>query len=85
MHIAHEHVESVRADWDDLRVGVMYWICRLKLEQNPYVGQKLRQTGDLYIVEDSPADFFWGCGPNGDGRNELGRIWMRLRDNLPQD
>ncbi len=39
---------------------------------------------DLDIVEDSPKDDFWGWGPNRDGRNELGKIWMRLRSELRQ-
>lgn len=50
--------------------------------QNPYVLEKLLLSGDLDIVEDSPKDEFWGWGPNRDGRNELGKIWMRLRDEL---
>ena len=34
------------------------------------------------IVEDSPKDDCWGWGPNKDGRNELGKIWMRLREEI---
>lgn len=78
--IAKEHRSKRPEDWDERKVEVMYDICRLKLLQNPYVLQKLEQTGDLDIVEDSPKDDFWGWGPNRDGRNELGKIWMRLRD-----
>ena len=42
--------------------------------------KKLLEAGDRRIVEDSSKDSFWGWGPNKDGRNELGKIWMRLRD-----
>ena len=58
-------------------------ILRHKLQQNPYVEKKLRQTGDKKIVEDSPKDNFWGWGAKRDGKNELGKIWMKLRDELP--
>lgn len=34
------------------------------------------------IVEDSPKDDYWGWGEKRDGRNELGKIWMRLRDEI---
>ena len=57
-------------------------IVRAKCEQNPYVKQKLLETLDEEIIEDSPKDAFWGWGENRDGRNELGKIWMRLRNEL---
>lgn len=78
--IARANREKVPDKWDDVKVDIMQVICTLKLEQNPYVWEKLKQTGDLEIVEDSPKDAFWGWGPNRDGRNELGKIWMRLRE-----
>ena len=37
-------------------------LLRLKIEQNPYVKNKLLQTKDYLIVEDSPKDSFWGWG-----------------------
>lgn len=80
--IANAHADQEFENWDDIKVDVMEAICRLKLEQHPYVRQKLLETGDLLIVEDSPKDAFWGWGPNKDGRNELGKIWMRLREEL---
>jgi len=57
-------------------------IVRHKLEQNPYVMHKLLQTGKRTIVEDSPKDSFWGWGPGRKGRNELGKIWMKLRSEI---
>lgn len=81
-HTARALAANVRPDWDDMKVGLMEGICRAKLEQHPYVRRKLEQTGDLEIVEDSPYDGFWGVGADGQGRNELGRIWMRLRQEM---
>lgn len=60
-------------------------ICRHKLDQHPYIQEKLRQTADWILVEDSPKDSFWGWGPDRTGRNELGKIWMRLRDELVEN
>ena len=57
-------------------------IVRAKLKQNPYVKHKLLQTGTRKIVEDSPKDDFWGWGKNKDGKNHLGKIWMKLRAEL---
>jgi ribA/ribD-fused uncharacterized protein len=69
-------------NWDDMKVDVMYELCKMKLEQHPYVQKKLLETGGLEIVEDSPKDTFWGWGPDHSGQNQLGKIWMRLRDEL---
>ncbi len=60
----------------------MEQLLRLKLEQNPYVKRKLLQTKNYMICEDSPKDAFWGIGPNRDGQNQLGKLWMKLRDEL---
>jgi predicted NAD-dependent protein-ADP-ribosyltransferase YbiA (DUF1768 family) len=40
------------------------------------------QTGKKKIVEDSPKDSFWGWGPDRKGRNELGKLWMKLRKEI---
>lgn len=72
--------DKERPNWMDEKRDVMYEICKAKLEQNPYVKQKLLETGTALIVEDSPVDPFWGWGPDRHGRNELGKIWMRLRE-----
>lgn len=81
-NLAHIFPELVRTDWGAVKVAVMEDIVRCKLQQNPYCKKKLLQTGDLDIVEDSPKDSFWGWGPERNGRNELGRIWMKLRTEL---
>lgn len=77
--IAKSNGDKAPGNWDEIKVGIMYEICKLKMLQNPYVKEKLLLSGDLDIIEDSPKDDFWGWGPNRNGRNELGKIWMRLR------
>jgi ribA/ribD-fused uncharacterized protein len=68
--------------WDDVKVGVMCQILRAKADQHEYVRRKLLETGDRELVEDSWRDDFWGWGPNRDGKNMLGILWMRIRDDL---
>lgn len=80
--IAKANGDKAPDNWEDIKVGIMYEICKLKMLQNPYVHEKLLLSGDLDIVEDSPKDSFWGWGPNRDGRNELGKIWMQLRSQV---
>lgn len=80
--IAYANKDRQRKDWDDVKLDIMEKLLRLKLEQNPYVKKKLLETGNLIICEDSPKDSFWGIGANRDGRNELGKLWMKLRSEL---
>ena len=80
--IAYANRDKRREDWDDVKVSIMEELLRLKIEQNPYVKKKLLQTGDYMIVEDSPKDDFWGWGPNRNGQNNLGKLWMKLRKEL---
>ncbi|OGD32485.1 hypothetical protein A3C91_02540 [Candidatus Azambacteria bacterium RIFCSPHIGHO2_02_FULL_52_12] len=79
MKLAQANKDKAPTDWDERKAGVMEDICRHKLKQHPYVQKKLLETGELDMVEDSPKDDFWGWGPSKDGRNELGKVWMRLR------
>lgn len=80
--LAYANKNKQNPNWDKIKVDIMEDLIRLKLEQNPYVKQKLLQTKDYIICEDSPKDAFWGIGPNRDGQNQLGKLWMKLRGEL---
>jgi ribA/ribD-fused uncharacterized protein len=80
--IAHQYNDRVREDWDQIKVYLMEDICLNKLRQHPFIAKSLLKSGNRVLVEVSPKDDFWGWGPNKDGRNELGKIWMKLRDEL---
>ena len=80
--IAYANRDKRREDLDDVKISIMEELLKLKIEQNPYVKKKLLQTEDYMIIEDSPKDDFWGWGPNRDGQNNLGKLWMKLREEL---
>ena len=83
--IAYANRDKQRSDWNQVKLSIMEELLRLKIEQNPYVKKKLLQTMDYTIVEDSPKDAYWGWGPNRDGENHLGKLWMMLRDEIRED
>ena len=83
--IAYANRDKQRTDWNEVKLEIMEELLRLKVEQNPYVKKKLLQTENYLIVEDSPKDSFWGWGPNRDGENQLGKLWMKLREELKKD
>lgn len=80
--IAEQNKAYRRADWDEAKVGVMLMILREKAQQHEYVRRKLLATGDRELVENSWRDDFWGWGPNRDGQNMLGKLWMQVRAEL---
>jgi ribA/ribD-fused uncharacterized protein len=80
--LAQEWKDHRRKDWDDVKVPLMRQLLWAKVEQHPYVKKKLLESGTRRLVEDSWRDDFWGWGPNKDGKNVLGRLWMEIRDCL---
>ena len=85
-HAAFKIAESQkvfrRPDWDEVKLDVMREILRAKADQHEYVRRKLLATGDRELVEDSWRDSYWGWGPNRDGQNMLGKLWMEVRAEL---
>lgn len=79
---AESHKADRRPDWDSVKVGIMRDILREKACQHEYVRRKLLASGDRCLIENSWRDDFWGWGPNRDGDNMLGRLWMEIRDEL---
>lgn len=80
--LAERHKEFRRPDWDDVKVDIMRDILRAKVAQHEYVRRKLLATGDRELVENSWRDWFWGCGSDGTGQNQLGKLWMEIRAEL---
>ena len=79
---AQEQRKLRRSEWDSEKVEVMKYLIRAKADQHEYVRRKLLATGDRELVENSWRDDFWGWGPNRDGQNMLGKLWMELRAEL---
>lgn len=78
-----EHYKSVRRpDWPDVRIDVMRDILRAKVDQHEYVRRKLLETGNRILIENSWRDDYWGWGPNRNGQNKLGKLWMEVREEL---
>ncbi|MCO5071101.1 MAG: NADAR family protein [Rhizobiaceae bacterium] len=80
--IAERNKHLRRPDWDEVKVDIMRDILRAKADQHEYVRRKLLATGDRELVENSWRDDFWGWGPNRDGKNMLGKLWMEVRAEL---
>lgn len=80
--IAERNKVYRREFWDTDKVEVMTDIVRAKVQQHAYIHRKLLETGDRELIENSWRDDVWGWGPNRDGLNLLGKVWMEIRDEL---
>lgn len=75
-------MQGMKADWNEIRISVMLDALRYKVEQHPWIKEKLLASGDNELVESSKWDSFWGDGGNGTGLNWLGRCWMQVRKEI---
>ena len=83
----------VEQEWVARREHYVYMACLAKFTQNPNAAAYLRSTGNCELVEASPYDKIWGIGigegdirildrKNWRGQNLLGKVLMRVRDEL---
>jgi ribA/ribD-fused uncharacterized protein len=79
---------DLRPDWEDVKEGIMLEIVRAKFTQDALLNRWLIKTGDQELIEGNDwHDNFWGvcecekCGGKK-GKNTLGKILMRVREEL---
>lgn len=84
--IAQENKKQRPLNWADLKYKKMEYVFILKAIQNSNIREILKQTNDLTIAEcciDEDTD--WGLDKNFQGENNLGKLWMKVRDNFKKD
>lgn len=71
----------IQKNFEDNKLKIMNFLLRKKFE-NPYLREKLVLTKGRDLVEENNwHDTFWGVC-HGEGQNNLGKILMRIRDEL---
>lgn len=83
--ISDAHKTDQPATWHDEKVSAMELILKAKTEQHADVRDILERTGNRQIIENSPFDAFWGIGPDNDGENMVGKIWMKIRESMKNE
>lgn len=71
-----------RADFKTVRKTLMTRAIYSIAIQNNDVASALLETGDQLIIENSAYQHFWGIGRDQRGENQLGNIWMDVRQKL---
>jgi N-glycosidase YbiA len=73
---------TLRPDWDQVKASIMKECLMAKFLQHKDIRDQLLATGDEELIEDSPIDYYWGCGADGSGLNMLGKLLMEIREEL---
>ncbi|WP_193195639.1 NADAR family protein [Nostoc sp. MG11] len=71
-----------RQDWDLVKTQVMREAVLKKFLAHAEIREVLLTTEDETLVENSPTDYFWGCGASKTGDNHLGKILMSVREEI---
>ena len=81
--LARKHASVVRGDWFDVSLEIMEKALRAKFK-NPELKKMLLETGELELQEGNTwHDTFWGIDiKSGKGENHLGKILMKIRNEL---
>ena len=73
---------QLRPDWEQVKESIMYEICKAKFTQNPELKELLLSTENDELIEGNDwNDKIWGVY-RGVGENKLGKILMRIREEL---
>ena len=80
--MGRDRKKKLRRDWESVKVSVMTEAVRAKFTQHEDLRAMLLATGDAKIVEHTVNDSYWGDGGDGSGRNMLGQVLMRVREEL---
>lgn len=72
----------LRPDWEEVKDAVMYDVVLAKFSQHEALRDVLLGTGDATLVEHTANDSYWGDGSDGTGKNMLGQILMKVRNEL---
>ena len=75
---------KMRRNWDNIKDNVMLEALQAKFSQHPELKALLLATGDSVLVEHTENDSYWGDGGDWSGKNRLGKLLMKVREELKQ-
>lgn len=84
-NIGRDRQFKIRDNWEEIKQDVMYDAVYYKFKAHSDICQKLLDTGEEEIVEETAKENYWGCGPNKDGQNNYGKILVKVREKLRKE
>ncbi|MBE9226433.1 NADAR family protein [Phormidium sp. LEGE 05292] len=78
--MGRDRKRPLRPDWEQVKEEIMRKAVLKKFQTHADIREILLSTGEEEIIENSPIDYYWGCGADGSGKNRLGVILMEIRE-----
>jgi ribA/ribD-fused uncharacterized protein len=82
----YKHLQIPEFKESQYKLDVMENLMTLKVKQHKDVRKALIDSGEAKIVKHvvtyPPGDGFWDDGENGEGQNHIGKMWMKIREQL---
>ena len=78
--MGRSRARPLRSDWERVKDEVMLEALRAKFAQHEGLEAKLLATGEARLVERTSKDRYWADGGDGKGRNRLGELLMKVRE-----
>ena len=77
---------TLREDWEEIKVGVMFDLVTQKFTRNQELARMLVSTGDVELIEgNTRGDLFWGVDiRTKEGKNMLGNILTIVREGVKE-
>jgi ribA/ribD-fused uncharacterized protein len=78
--MGRDRKRPLRKDWEQVKDEIMVIAVRKKFEIHKDIRDILLSTGEEELVEHTTDDYYWGCGTEKTGKNMLGKILMKVRE-----
>lgn len=79
-NMGRDRKKPLRKDWEKVKDEIMLCALRKKFEIHKDIRDILLSTGEEELVEETTDDYYWGCGKEGHGKNMLGHLLMKIRE-----
>jgi ribA/ribD-fused uncharacterized protein len=80
--MGRDRSRPLRKDWEAVKESVMAEVLYAKFTQHTDIKKILLGTGDAPLVEHTTNDSYWADGGDGSGKNRLGVLLMKVREQL---
>jgi ribA/ribD-fused uncharacterized protein len=69
-------------NWELIKDDMMLDVLRMKFNSHPHCQSVLLSTKNSNLAERTIKDNYWADGGDGSGKNMLGKLLMKVRDEL---
>ncbi len=83
--MGHARKPPRQPDWKKNRMLMMIRGFYIKCRAFEEVANRLLETGNDMLIENSMYDYFWGCGRDRLGHNTYGKVLMNVRNKLKEE